>query len=126
VPPARSLSQIGAQRAGAVAFTPIAKYPAVFRDLSVLVAPEVTPEQVQEIIERTGGTLVVDVDLFDVYSAADDSAATPPPGGLPRQSLAFHITYQAADKTLTDDEVATVHNRIVKAVKTELDALLRE
>jgi phenylalanyl-tRNA synthetase beta subunit len=123
VPASSTLAAIQSRRQTTHAFVPIARYPAVFRDLSVLVAPEVTPEHVQEIIERAGGELVADVDLFDIYSSADDSAAG---DEVARQSLAFHITYQAATKTLTDDEVAAVHNRIVETLKTELDADLRE
>lgn len=89
-------------------------YPPIYRDLSILVAPSVTVEQAQDIIERVGGNLVVDVDLFDVYEADN------------RQSLAFHIAYQSMDKTLTDDEVNKLHNNIVATLKSELKADLRE
>ena len=123
VPAPRTLDELKAQLGEARAFTPIAKYPAVYRDLSIIVDPSVAIERVQEVIERAGGQLVADVDLFDVYSSADDSAAAGRPA---RQSLAFHITYQSPDKTLTDDEVAALHNDIVGALHQELDATLRE
>lgn len=99
------------------------KYPPSYRDLSILIDPNVTIEQVQEIIERVGGDLVVDVDLFDVYDAAGDSAAT---DQAPRKSLAFHIAYQSPAKTLTDDEVGKLHNKIVSTLQAELHAQLRE
>ncbi|MEX2054798.1 MAG: hypothetical protein WD972_01325, partial [Candidatus Andersenbacteria bacterium] len=105
----------------------LSKYPPVFRDVSVLVAPEVRIEEVQGIIERVGKELVVDVDLFDIYrpsseAEADEQAAASPD----QQSLAFHIKYQALDHTLTDEEVATVHDKIVAALQEELAAELRE
>jgi phenylalanyl-tRNA synthetase beta chain len=120
---AKSLSEIESQHNEAASFVSFARYPAVYRDLSVLVDTNVTVEQVQEIIERVGGHLVTDVDLFDIYSAADDTAATEEPA---RQSVAFHIAYQSPGKTLTDEEVALLHNRIVQALQDELDATARE
>jgi phenylalanyl-tRNA synthetase beta chain len=103
-------------------YQPIAKYPAVYRDISVLVDHPIGIERVQEVIERAGGELVVEVDLFDVYDAAADSTATT---ASPRQSLAFHLTYQSRKKTLTDDEVDKRQHAIVTALKKELGADIR-
>lgn len=100
-------------------YAPFSKYPPVFRDVAVLVAPDLTIEAVQQVIEQAGGDLVVDVDLFDVYQP-------PVTDGEPIVSLAFHIKYQSAHKTLTDDEVAARHNEIVVALKTALGAQIRE
>ncbi|MEX1997879.1 MAG: phenylalanine--tRNA ligase subunit beta [Candidatus Andersenbacteria bacterium] len=102
-------------------YSPISKYPPVFRDLSVIVAPEVRIETVQEIIERVGKDLVVDVDLFDIYDAADvehDPQLA--------KSVAFHLKYQSLERTLTDDEVNARHNEIVATLRRELAALIRE
>lgn len=102
-------------------YRPISKYPPVWRDISLLVSPDVGIEHLQQIIEEAGGTLVTDVDLFDVYDAADiehDADLS--------KSVAFHIKYQSSEKTLTDDEVASRHNEIVAALKRELGAQIRE
>ncbi len=103
-------------------YQPASKYPPVFRDVAVLVAPDVTIEAVQQVIERTGGSLVVDVDLFDVYQPA----ILPDQSAEPLISLAFHIKYQSDAKTLTDAEVAARHNEIVQTLKQELNAQIRE
>jgi phenylalanyl-tRNA synthetase beta chain len=92
------------------------KYPAVYRDLSLLVGLDVTIEQVQEIIERVGKDIVLDVDLFDTYE----------PEGSDKKGLAFHLAYQSDTKTLTDQEVVTAHNEIVATLQEELTAELRE
>lgn len=97
-------------------FVPLPKYPASYRDLSILVDPETTVEQIQEIIERAGGQIVADVDLFDEYEPPDNT----------KKSLAFHIAYQSPDKTLTDAEIAQIHNKIVATLQTELGTQLRE
>lgn len=98
-----------------VIYEPFSRYPAVYRDLSVATDSVVTVEAIQNIIERVGGELVVEVDLFDEYQAEDGTA-----------SLAFHIAYQATNRTLTGEEVATLHNTIVKSLHTELDVSIRE
>lgn len=115
-----TLDQIQAKKETPVQFTELNKYPSVFRDLSILVDPEVATETVQEIIERTGHELVVNVDLFDVYEPEEDSQDRER-----KKSLAFHIEYASPAKTLTDDEVSTLHNEIVATLQKELDIELR-
>ncbi|MDP3997569.1 MAG: phenylalanine--tRNA ligase subunit beta [bacterium] len=90
-------------------------YPAAYRDLSLLVEPRVSAELVQEIIEREGGEVVADVDLFDEFTGPDNA-----------KSLAFHITYQSSDKTLSGDEVSIIHNKIIIALQEELSAVMRD
>ena len=98
-----------------VTYEPFSKYPAVYRDVSLVVSDTVTIEQMQESITRTGGELVADVDLFDEYADTDG-----------RQSYGFRIAYQAADRTLTGKEVAKIHNQIVQQLHHDLGVDLRE
>ena len=98
----------------AVQYKGLAKYPSVFRDVSMLVGSDIAVETVQEIIERAGGDLVIDSELFDEYQ----------PEGSEQTSLAFHIEYQSPEKTLTDEEVETSHNRIIKALE-DIGATIR-
>lgn len=115
VPPARSFADIKAAAFKSTPYVPLPKYPPSYRDLSILIDPVITIEQVQEAIERVGGQLVADVDLFDEYEPPDSA----------QKSLAFHITYQSSGGTLTDTEIAQIHNKIVAALKRELGAHLR-
>lgn len=98
------------------------KYPPVYRDLAILVAPEVSIEHVQGIIEREGHDLVADVDLFDVYDNIQDRESKL---AEPVKNLAFHIAYQSNTHTLTSQEVDELHLKIVKALREELGAKLR-
>ena len=63
------------------------------------------------VINRVGGKIVRDVDLFDMYQREKI------PEG--KKNLAFHIVYQADDHTLTDEEINNVHNKIMKALEKE-------
>ncbi len=93
------------------------KYPAVMRDLALLVPKHIKFSQVLNTIEQTGSDLIQDIDLFDVYEGENI------PEG--KKSLAFHIIYQSSDHTLTNSEVNKVHAKIEKALKKQLGAIIR-
>jgi phenylalanyl-tRNA synthetase beta chain len=92
--------------------------PAVFEDLALILGREVPAEQVRRTILAAGAPLVREVRLFDVYQG--------PQVGEGKVSLAYSLTYQAADRTLTDEEVAAVRQRVVAALERELGAKLRD
>jgi phenylalanyl-tRNA synthetase beta chain len=92
-------------------------YPPVKEDLAVIVDDGVPAAQVADVIRRSGGALVGNVSLFDLYRG--DQVG----GG--KKSLAFSVTYQATDRTLTDVEAAKVRDRIVRALTEEIGGVLR-
>ena len=96
---------------------PISRYPAVTQDLAVIVDQAVPAARVLEVIRQAGGQLLREAVLFDVYRGPQI-----PPGKV---SLAYALTYQAPDRTLTDEEVARVQGRIVRALEQTLGASLR-
>jgi phenylalanyl-tRNA synthetase beta chain len=98
-------------------YAPLPKYPAVERDIAVVLGRDVASCDVERAIRRAGGALVESVRLFDVYEG--------PQVGEGRRSLAFSITYQAADRTLTDAEVNEVHDAVRASLARELFAVLR-
>ena len=87
-------------------YQPISLFPAAVRDLAVLAPRKVKVVDVLNKINISGGALVKDVDLFDMYEGKE----------LPedKKNLAFHIVYQAKDRTLSAREIDEVHNRIIK------------
>ena len=95
----------------------ISRFPAVIQDLAVVVDEAVPARRVKEAITEAGGLLLRDALLFDLYRGAQI-----PPG---KKSLAFSLTYQADDRTLTDEEVARVKARIVRHLERKLSAYLR-
>jgi phenylalanyl-tRNA synthetase beta chain len=96
-------------------FQPIPRFPAIVRDIAVVVDGGVTNRQVQDII--TGFPLVTQGALFDVYTGGQL-----PPG---KKSLAYRITFQSPSHTLTDDEVNEVQQQILDKLSGKLGASLR-
>jgi phenylalanyl-tRNA synthetase beta chain len=96
---------------------PISAYPAVLQDLAVVVDQEVPAATVRDLIAKTGGFLLKEVQLFDRYQGE------PVPEG--KVSLAYALTFQAPDKTLRDEIVARQVQRIVQVLEKELGAQLR-
>ncbi|HLG50826.1 MAG TPA: phenylalanine--tRNA ligase subunit beta [Chloroflexota bacterium] len=96
---------------------PIPRFPPVIQDLAIVIGASITADQIAELIRRVGAPLVMAIELFDVYQG--------PPIPAGKVSLAYHIIYQAPDRTLTDAEVAEVHHRIEQALVGELGVELR-
>ncbi len=96
---------------------PLPTTPPVLQDIALVVNEETTAAAVEAVIVKAGGHMLKDVRLFDVYRG----------GSIPtgQKSLAYNLVYQADDKTLTDQEVAKVHQKIVKTCERELGAHLR-
>jgi phenylalanyl-tRNA synthetase beta chain len=93
------------------------RFPAVLRDLAVVVPETKAAEDIRAVIHEVGGPLVEEVLIFDVYTGSPL-----PPG---RKNLAFALRYRAPDRTLRDEEVQTAHARIVEEVNRRLGAELR-
>jgi phenylalanyl-tRNA synthetase beta chain len=97
--------------------TPLSVHPPVYEDLAVVVDVETPASRVRDLIAQAGGSMLRQVELFDVYQGEQIGAG--------KKSLAYALTYQADDKTLTDKQVARLRARIVRELQRELDASLR-
>lgn len=96
---------------------PMSRFPAVLRDLAVVVPESKAAEDIRAVIREVGGPLVEEVLVFDVY------VGSPLPPG--RKNVAFALRYRATDRTLKDEEVQAAHARIVEEVNRRLGAELR-
>lgn len=98
-------------------YKPLPKYPAVTRDIALLVDDSILVQEIQDIIIKQGGSMVEAVKLFDIYKGEQI------PEG--KKSIAYAIVYRGENKTLTDDEVNKVHSKILKTLEFKLGAQLR-
>jgi phenylalanyl-tRNA synthetase beta chain len=89
-------------------FRAISSFPPVRQDLAVVVPEELPASSVLGAVREAGGALLTDVRIFDVYRGEQI--------GEGRASLAVALTFQAPDRTLTDDDVAPVREKIVAAL----------
>ncbi|EAX48261.1 ferredoxin-fold anticodon-binding [Thermosinus carboxydivorans Nor1] len=99
------------------AYQPLPRFPAIVRDLAVVLASDISVDRVTRAIWESGGPLLADVKLFDVYTGEQV-----PKGS---RSLAFSLTFRAGDRTLTDSEVEVYYKEIVLYLERTLDAKLR-
>lgn len=94
------------------------KFPAVTRDIALLVEDEVLVQDIEDTIKKQGGGILESVKLFDVYKGKQI------PEG--KKSIAYSIVYRHSEKTLTDDEVTKVHDKILRSLEHKLGAELRQ
>ncbi len=92
-------------------------YPPVLEDLAIVLDETTAAAEVEQVMQEAGGDLLEDMRLFDYYRGEQI--------GEGKKSLAYSLVYQAPDRTLTDEEVAGVRERIVAALEEELGARLR-
>jgi phenylalanyl-tRNA synthetase beta chain len=97
---------------------PVPVYPPVLEDLAVIVDESVPAERVEAVIRAAGGNILSDLHLFDVYRGEQI--------GAEKKSLAYSLTYQSVERTLTDEEVLKIRQRIVHELGKELQARLRQ
>ena len=99
-------------------YTPLPKYPSTSRDIALLVDEDMAVGRIEEIIKKYGKSILEDVRLFDVYRGKQVEEG--------KKSVAFNLIYRDKDKTLTDEEVTSVHGKVLEALKEKLNAVLRE
>ena len=90
-------------------YTGIAKFPAVTRDISMVMDKSILVGQVEEIIEKRGGKLLESYHLFDLYEGSQIAEGC--------KSVAYSITFRAADRTLEDKDVSAIMEKILKDLK---------
>jgi phenylalanyl-tRNA synthetase beta chain len=98
-------------------FTPLPKYPAVTRDLSLLCDEATTIAELENCITAAGGKLLRRVDLFDIYRGKGVAEG--------KKSVAFSLQLRADDRTLTDADSEGVTKKVLSALETKLGAVLR-
>ncbi len=96
---------------------PVSAYPPVLEDLAFIVDEEIPADRVADMIKQGGGRLVTNISLFDVYRSEQI--------GKGMKSLAYSLTYQSSDKTLTDNDITLIRQRIIGRLDQELGARLR-
>ena len=111
------LDRLLARMASSYPVRPVPRFPPVLEDVALVVEEAVPASALSAAIRAAGGPLLADVRLFDVYRGEQLASG--------KKSLAFSLSFQAADRTLTDAEVEAEKRRILEAVSRELGALLR-
>jgi phenylalanyl-tRNA synthetase beta chain len=99
-------------------YSPLPKFPPVDRDIAVVVDEMLLSKEIIDKIKNVGGSTVEEVALFDVYSGKQIPAG--------KKSLAYSIRYRLKEKTLTDEEVEKIHQKVISELEKSFGATLRK
>ncbi len=111
-----SLSKIYAKNIKAIKFKNVSKYPEIVKDMAFIVNNDIESEEIKKVIKKEGGRILANTVVFDLYPNISEG----------KKSIAFKLTFSDENKTLSDNEVMTVFNKIIDAVENKFDAVLRD
>ncbi len=100
-----------------IKFKEALKYPEIVKDMAFVVNTDVTSDEIINVIKKAGGRLLTDIKLFDVYTGENVA--------LDEKSLAYSLTFSSPDRTLNEEEVMDVFEKIINEVEDKLGAKLR-
>ena len=101
-----------------MSYKEILKYPSIVKDVSFVVGKDVYSETIEKVIKKAGGKLLTKIEVFDVYTGENV--------GENEKSIAYSLTFNDPAKTLTDEEVTSIFNKIISEVENKLGATLRD
>ena len=99
-------------------YKPLPKYPAVERDIAILVKDEIMARDIEKVLKKQGGNILEDIHIFDIYKGEQV------PEGM--KSMAYTLIFRAYDRTLVDEDVNKVMEKVLKELKNAFGATLRE
>jgi phenylalanyl-tRNA synthetase beta chain len=102
----------------AIQFKPLAKFPSVRRDISIMLNRSVESAMLISIVKEIGKDLVESVDIFDVYQSKQIAPQ--------EKALALGVSYRSKKRTLTDDEVNKIHEEVIGEIRRQTGGRLRE
>ena len=112
-----NLDKLLAKKVGKMKFKEISIYPKVNKDIAVILDKNITSEEVSKVIKKAAGNLLVSSKLFDVYTSENLGE---------KKSMAYSLTFGSNTKTLTDEEINPIMEKIIEALEKNLKAELRK
>lgn len=112
-----NLDQLLKNKTGKIKYKEINKYPTIVKDFAVVIDKNILASEIMKTIKKAGGKTLSNIEVFDVYEGnniADD-----------KKSIAFSLTFEDYNRTLTDDEVMTLFEKIIKDVEKTYHSILR-
>lgn len=106
-----NLDKLLAKRVSKMKFKEISKFPNIKKDLALLVSKDKTSKEVETLIKKKAGKLLLDISVFDVYEGKNINED--------KRSIAYSLTFGAPDRTLNDDEINTVLENIIKDLENK-------
>ena len=101
-----NLDKLLAKKTGKMKYKEISKYPTVKKDISILVDTDITSNEIAVAIKKSAGSLLLNTEVFDVYTGKGIEEG--------KKSLAYSLTFGTNDRTLTDEEINKVLEKIIE------------
>ena len=111
------LDAILALKGAGINYKPVSKYPGISFDIAIISEEMLPVATLVDTIKKAGGKLLTSVEVFDVYTGVGVEEG--------KKSVAINLYYQNPEKTLTDEDINPVHEKVLKALENEHDATLR-
>ena len=112
------LDKLLGKKVGKMKYKEISKFPSIKKDLAVVVNKNITSEEIQDIIKKAGGSTLSKIQVFDVYTGKGIEEN--------KKSIAYSLTFEKMDRTLTDEEINESLNKIIEMLNKKLNAELRK
>ena len=112
------LDKLLGKKVGKMKYKEISKFPSIKKDLAVVVNKNITSEEIQDIIKKAGGSTLSKIEVFDVYTGKGIEEN--------KKSIAYSLTFEKMDRTLTDEEINESLNKIIEMLNKKLNAELRK
>ena len=101
-----------------IKYKEVSKYPSINKDVAFIVDKNIEAQDIVMTIKKTGGRILTNIEIFDLYIGDKIDKD--------KKSLAFSLTFEDSKKTLTDEEVMDIFNKIIKDVEKKHKAILRD
>ncbi len=112
-----NLDKLLAKKVSKMKFKEISIYPTIKKDIAIILDKNISADEISKVIKKTGGNLLVNYEIFDVYENVVLGD---------RKSVAYSLTFGSNTKTLTDDEVNPIIEKIIESLEKNLHAELRK
>ena len=112
-----NLDKLLAKKTGKMKFKEISKYPTINKDLAILVDKSISSEEIAKLIKKTAGSLLTNIEVFDVYEGKNIAEN--------KRSIAYSLSFGKQDRTLTDEEVNDIMNKVIASLQNKIGAELR-
>ena len=113
-----SMTKLVDKKIKPIKYKEISKYPSIVKDLAFIINKNVTSGEIVDTIKKTGGKLLTNIEVFDVYTGENVKED--------EKSIAYSLTFSDPTRTLNDEEVMQVFNRIIEEVAKKHNAVLRD
>ena len=112
-----NLDKLLAKRVGKMKYKEISKFPSIKKDVAFVMDKNIESKEIETIIKKAGGNLLTNIEVFDVYTGENV--------GKNEKSIAYNLTFMDSKKTLTEEEVTVVFEKIIDMVENKCEAKLR-